>query len=455
MPWWEKLLFYVGQGQYNQAVSNVHQAEATVQGAKWLWGALQGDFNKNPTTGQVIVGGIISLIPLVDQACDVRDVIANCITLSDEEARKDNENWIALGLTCIGFVPEFGSAIKTVAKVAIKKGTVLLDLLKQMEWIERNFQRLKAGCPWARAPIDWLRKFDWQKAAQEAAAYARRAFASAQAKAAAAAKYAIGAIQAKLQQLADLFKLIVDKIAGVLSEVAQRIKARVDEMLKTKKKQAGNYDATPGDKPNLHTQDEVQPPKGPPPRKPTRMGPHRPKCFKPGDDLRKNWKGDPRKLEKEFYEQLKGQEAGLNKLTVKEYLDNRARYAQVKRAGTGEAQELARDRLFDDIQRSINESNRRAGMGPAEAERRAKERASEIMESLAALHEPDMVAGGSDPGGSGSKPLPLGSSQVNSSIGSQWSKGNRLAEMDKAAQEAMAQHGPDAKMNVTLERCPH
>ena len=78
-----------------------------------------------------------------------------------------------------------------------------------------------------------------------------------------------------------------------------------------------------------------------PPRKPPRMDPQKPKCFKPGDDLKKGWKGDPNKLEKEFYEQLKAQEKGINELTVGEYLENRAKFNAVGR-GNGAAQEAAR-----------------------------------------------------------------------------------------------------------------
>ncbi len=48
MPWWERVLFHLGQSQYNQAVAAQMQAQATADGAKWLWGALQGDFNRSP-----------------------------------------------------------------------------------------------------------------------------------------------------------------------------------------------------------------------------------------------------------------------------------------------------------------------------------------------------------------------------------------------------------------------
>jgi Novel toxin 15 len=444
MPWYERMFFYIGQSHINQAVTAQAQSKAIADGAGWLWGALQGDFNKSPTTGQLVTGGIISMIPIVDQVCDVRDVIANCIDLADAEARKDNAKWLALGLTCIGFVPEFGSAVKTVAKAGFKEGARLLDVLKHMEWVERNFKKLKVACPWGYAPIEWLRKYDWIGQFKKAGAAARKAFENALAKAQAAAKYAIGAIKTKLLQLVDLFKAIAAKIADTMAELGRKLKAKIDEMLGGAKKEAGNYGATPGTAPNKHAQGEKPPPKGP--NKTARMDAHKPKCFKPGDDLKKNWKGDPQKLEKEFYEQLKGQEAGLNKMTVGEYLENRARFEQIGR-GTGAAQEAARERLTDQINKSVLGSLERDGIVGKQAKELAAAKTKEIMGSLAALHDPDMVAGGRD------QIAKIGDRSVNSSLGSQWGKEGRIAEMDKAAQGALRQHGPDAKMNVTLDRC--
>ncbi|HET7794430.1 MAG TPA: polymorphic toxin type 15 domain-containing protein, partial [Rhizobacter sp.] len=374
--WWERMLFYAGQGQYNQALANTYTGQALVDGGKWLWGALQGDFNKSPTTGQVITGGIISMIPIVDQVCDVRDVVANCLDLSDEQARRDPGKWMALGLTCVGFVPEFGSAVKTVAKVGVKEGTHLLGLLKHMEWIEKNFQRLKMACPWGYAPIEWLRKYDWIGQLQKAGLKAQKAFQNALQKAEAALALAFGAVKAKLQQLVDLFKAIVAKIVSVMVELGQKLKTKIAEMTGTAKKQAGNYDATPGKATNTHTQSDNPPPKGP--TKPPRMDPHKPKCFKPGDDLKKNWKGDPNKLEKEFYEQLKGQEKGINELTVGEYLENRAKFQQLGRGSAG-PQEAAREALAEDIERSVFESATRNGMSPKQAAQHASSKAQDIM----------------------------------------------------------------------------
>lgn len=454
--WWERMLFYIGQGQYNQSVANVQAAQATADavadGAQWLWGALQGDFNKNPTTGQIIVGGLISMIPLVDQACDVRDVIANCIVLSDAQARQDNENWIALALTCLGFVPEFGSAIKTVGKVAIRRGTRLIELLKRMEWFEHAYKQVRVGCPWTRGPLDWLHKFDWKAAAQQAATHAKQAFEAAQVKAQAAARYAVGAIKTKLQELAELFKQIAARIVQALSDVCARIKARIDELLKAEKKQAGNYGATPGQKPTPHVQGEVEPPKKPPPNTPA--SPHKVPCFHPYDKKKfQRMSPDEQKAYlKEMSKQLERQQQQINGMSAVQYKAARDAFDKNGRNPLAEgAQSAYREKFEGDLQGSIYESLERSNpqMSPVDLDAAARRQSAEIMKKLAALHEPDMVAGGwlqPDPKG-------MGRADVNSSIGGSWNQGGRVATMDTAAEEAINHGRGHQPMNVKLEVC--
>lgn len=81
----------------------------------WLWEAIEGDFNENRSTKQILVDAGISMIPLVDQVCDVRDLIANCRKLSKEPA--EASGWIALALTLIGLFPTLGSLAKGVLKI--------------------------------------------------------------------------------------------------------------------------------------------------------------------------------------------------------------------------------------------------------------------------------------------------------------------------------------------------
>ena len=103
--------------------------------------------------------------------------------------------------------------------------------------------------------------------------------------------------------------------------------------------------------------------------------------------------------------------------------------------------------MSGEINESVLESLAKDGIVGARADQMAVARTREIMGSLAALHDPDMIAGGHD------QIAKLGSRSVNSSIGSQWGKEGRVAEMDRAAQDALRRQGPDAKMNVTLSRC--
>ncbi|WP_220458591.1 polymorphic toxin type 15 domain-containing protein [Vibrio diabolicus] len=170
-------------------------------------------------------------------------------------------------------------------------------------------------------------------------------------------------------------------------------------------------------------------------------------CFKPGKTIKAKFKGRERELESHFARQLKQQEAGINDLTVGEYLENRQRYKEMKRAGTGLAQEDFREsfstQLYDSLLDSY--SNKYSVL---EADQKATQRTTEIMKNLAALHDPDMIAGGKD------QVSRMGNKSVNSSIGPQWQHKSRLKLMDSQAQQALEKLGPDAKMNVSLERCP-
>ena len=71
------------------------------------------------------------------------------------------------------------------------------------------------------------------------------------------------------------------------------------------------------------------------------------------------------------------------------------------------------------------------------------------MDKLAALHEPDMVAGGwFDP-----DPTRLGPSDINSSIGGGWNQASRLKDMYAMVDEAIKSGQGGDKLNVKLEPC--
>jgi hypothetical protein len=166
-----------------------------------------------------------------------------------------------------------------------------------------------------------------------------------------------------------------------------------------------------------------------------RMAKHEPKCFK------KNEKGDP----KEYDRQLADQEKGLNNLTVKEYLEGRERYQQIGRHGTGAAQQAARDKYSAELTRKFEDQLTKTGAS-GDISQQAAQMAKDKMSTLAALHNPDMIAGGKD------VVTTMGDKGVNSSIGSQWR--DRVAEMDKAAQAVPESERANTKMNTKLKRCP-
>lgn len=82
---------------------------------EWIWGALQGDFNGERSVGQIGFDMVVSLIPIVDTICDLRDLCANV-----RQYRKDPTNKITLffiATTAIGFFPEFGTVVKSTLRL--------------------------------------------------------------------------------------------------------------------------------------------------------------------------------------------------------------------------------------------------------------------------------------------------------------------------------------------------
>lgn len=125
------------QQQTEEAWGIVHgQAKPEDKGVGlWLWEAIQGDFQEDRSAGQIAADMVISLIPIVDTICDVRDLCANI-----RAYRKDPTNKLILffiALTIIGFFPEIGSVIKGVVKIAfvyirkyLRRAEDLLDATK-------------------------------------------------------------------------------------------------------------------------------------------------------------------------------------------------------------------------------------------------------------------------------------------------------------------------------------
>lgn len=101
----------------------------------WAWGTAQGDFNKDQSTSQLVVNTILGVIPLVDQALDLRDLVSGVRDLvefysEDEDKQKSRPEmlglsyeawlWLGLFLIALGCIPEVGSVVKGLLKGLIR-----------------------------------------------------------------------------------------------------------------------------------------------------------------------------------------------------------------------------------------------------------------------------------------------------------------------------------------------
>jgi hypothetical protein len=164
-----------------------------------------------------------------------------------------------------------------------------------------------------------------------------------------------------------------------------------------------------------------------------------PDCFEPPD------RSDQGSTD-EFRRQLKGQEDGINKMSPREVADNIDKFETDGREGypTEAADRKAfRQGAWNDVfERALDETG---------DETIAEQQANAALKGKAALHNPDLAAGGRP------QPTDLGGLSENSSIGSQWAKvrsGSKLTrsqQLRKAAEKAMAQ-GKE-KMDVKLKEC--
>ena len=198
------------------------------QAGDWLWGALQGDFNKDPTTAQIVVGSIISMIPVIDQVMDVRDILANVMLLTDDDKASDNDGWIAFTLTAIGLVPVLGSAVKGVGKVVIKNSGDTIEAAIAV------LRKLGKG-----DPVQYLRKINWQDLGKQAASEVKafiKGLRDTLHEISTSWQYdlllpqlAIDGMQATIKQLDEIAPKIDQGVKGAASEIGNRVNKALDE----------------------------------------------------------------------------------------------------------------------------------------------------------------------------------------------------------------------------------
>lgn len=113
-------------------------------GTDWTWELLQGDFNENPTVGQIITNAVLTMIPVVDQVADARDLVASIKQLAWDKRYNEVGPWVVFFFTLIGLIPIVGSALKGVLKM-VWKGAKLDAILQVF-----NFFMKGNGVKWLK-----------------------------------------------------------------------------------------------------------------------------------------------------------------------------------------------------------------------------------------------------------------------------------------------------------------
>jgi len=134
---------------------------AAQEALDWLAGVLQGDFNEDPSTSQIIVGGIISAIPIVGEVVDIRDIIANICKLCKKP--DDPWAWLFLVVSILALIPVVGGVLKGVMGLLVramrKGGAYADDALQGMLALLRG-----AG---KGDPVKFLKNLPWDSYGQQ------------------------------------------------------------------------------------------------------------------------------------------------------------------------------------------------------------------------------------------------------------------------------------------------
>ncbi|STY90973.1 polymorphic toxin type 15 domain-containing protein [Moraxella bovis] len=469
------------------------------QWMSWAWGAIIGDFNKEPTLSQTIVAGLISIIPVADQVSDVRDLVANVLTLTNEIERENKENWINLALTAFGLIPTVGSVVKTLIKVIRHKDFADIKALAEiMETCETYLRKIGAGnqIPWKDNPIRWLQTKPWQELADKAKtsiqeylsklSYQFKKFGSAN-----SVNFkdrpSLKSLDTGLDALFKRVDEIAQKINDYIDQIAKEITEKVDGLLSTPYAMAmvanggkvthTTYVNGKTTTNATHTQKSQKAVFKQMPQK--RVG-----CFnrvntdkaktRADENIKNDYPAGSKKMSADDYlneemdRQLRQQQEGINSLTVAEYEAGRKAFQARKASkgsgrGDGKDQEQTRKKFEADLLNRYEREYQELGECNPECQKKARETTDKVMKTLAALHNPDQILDGNL---NSKVPMDMGLTNVNSSIGSQWKnvpddatirpsdrERTRVGAIDEAIKAIPESERANTRMNVKLERC--
>lgn len=207
------------------AITAEHRASLQ-QTDDWLWGIIAGNFSDKPhSTSQIIVAGVVTMVPGIDQIADVRDVIGSLFKLSSEAGRTA-ENQIEFAFTLIGLVPTFGSA-----------GRMALRLVFEGKTLREGMAVLRAYLP--GNALAWFKRLDWSKVAGESRQAMQKAVSLLERVAkdlkqhnqGVAGRFIPDEIVVKAESVASLSKRTAAEIGPKLDDTFKTIKAKIDDAL--------------------------------------------------------------------------------------------------------------------------------------------------------------------------------------------------------------------------------
>lgn len=196
--------------------------------AEWILGAIAGEFNPEQSVGQIALDTGLGLIPVVDQAFDIRDVLAHLYFMIFKGEYDKPGRWLGVAITLVGLIPEVGTAVRGVVKSLMRGGADALRRVGDLLTLARRL--LPDGGDLAR-----LRAFvarNWDTWVAHGIGQWNTAVARMDAVLASLPQFIAGGYRATLARisalapraLADAFARLRAQVTGALDELVARLR---------------------------------------------------------------------------------------------------------------------------------------------------------------------------------------------------------------------------------------
>lgn len=173
----------------------------------FLKSLLLGDFVEEQPISAQVVGGLIALVPVVQQVMNARDVSGVLFRINRKGgfAHATRDDYIGLGFAALAVIPEAGSVFKMVFKPLWKERRLAGAALRTgMEMIERMLGMAKGGA------VKWIKALQWGALTEQAIT---------------GVNAALDAMQELLEYLAEPHWWVPDSLAEIAKDVLPGVKA--------------------------------------------------------------------------------------------------------------------------------------------------------------------------------------------------------------------------------------